>query len=158
MWSLPTINSNYDRSRKDTKVTEISQSKGWSISVDDKINQIFSSTSNAIPTMGRILISVPKWNVRTLIPSLLTWNNISRVLTRITKPIYGLEMMGTVKWRTLPHQGHCIGYGGSGKTNTRLVGSTWDRIYLMRMMMIYKTNSKMSLFCCYTTNTKCSIY
>ena len=23
----------------------------------------------------------------------------------------------------------------------------------MRMMMIYKTNSKMSLFCCYTTNT-----
>ena len=92
------------------KVTEISQSKGWSISVDDK------NKSNIQFDFQRYTNYGQDFNFS----AEMKCEDIDTLIADMEQYFEGFDP----DYEALPHQGHCIGYGGSGKTNTRLVGST----------------------------------
>jgi hypothetical protein len=107
------------------KVTEISQSKGWSISVDDKNKSNIQFDFQRYTNYGQdfnFSAEMKCEDIDTLIA------DMEQYFEGFDPDYEAYLWIGNdghgKKWRTLPHQGHCIGYGGSGKTNTRLVGST----------------------------------
>ena len=79
------------------KVTEISQSKGWSISVDDKNKSNIQFDFQRYTNYGQDFNFSAEMKCEDIDTLIADMEQYFEGFARITKPIYGLEMMGTVK-------------------------------------------------------------
>lgn len=79
------------------KVTEISQSKGWSISVDDKNKSNIQFDFQRYTNYGQDFNFSAEMKCEDIDTLIADMEQYFEGFDRITKPIYGLEMMGTVK-------------------------------------------------------------